>query len=188
VLQIYQDGIYLPPPYDLSLGQKLRIVEPKEDKINSTLPTYDISALLGTSLGEIIGDSMDKTDHQRIQKTLETSQTWAAVSWTNPDWQSKYTVTPTRTFKNYQGQDCREYTIVAIINGMQEEMDGTACRQADGSWKTVSKHHIVKGKETLHSIAKKYGVSLLDLADWNYIGNPYTVYPGQRLTPIFTSV
>ena len=33
---------------------------------------------------------------------------------------------------------CREYTIDAIIGGKTEQIYGTACRQSDGSWKTVS--------------------------------------------------
>jgi len=48
----------------------------------------------------------------------------------------------------------------------------------------VSGYHIVKTGESLASIAKKYGISLSDLADWNGIGSPYTVYTGLRLTLI----
>ncbi len=42
-------------------------------------------------------------------------------------------------------------------------------------------HHIVIKGETLRSLAERYGISLEDLARWNGIGSPYTVYPGQRL-------
>jgi len=30
---------------------------------------------------------------------------------------------------------CREYTLEALIGGQPETIYGTACRQADGSWK-----------------------------------------------------
>lgn len=41
--------------------------------------------------------------------------------------------------------------------------------------------HIVKSGENLENIAKLYGVAMHQLAFWNGIGKPYTVYPGQRL-------
>jgi len=45
-------------------------------------------------------------------------------------------------------------------------------------------YHIVKKGETLKSIAKKYRIPLGNLADWNGIGSPYTIYPGLRLNLI----
>ncbi len=92
-------------------------------------------ALLGAALGGVVGSSMDKTDLIYTQQSLETSQTNSPVSWTNPDSQAKYTVTPTSNFQNLKGQNCRDYTTVAIIDGKREELQGSACRQADGSWK-----------------------------------------------------
>lgn len=41
--------------------------------------------------------------------------------------------------------------------------------------------HVVKAGETLKSIAEKYGLTSFELAIWNGIGSPYTVYPGQNL-------
>ncbi len=42
-------------------------------------------------------------------------------------------------------------------------------------------YHVVKQNETLEGIAKLYGVTSHELALWNGIGSPYTVYPGHRL-------
>ncbi|WP_353572392.1 LysM peptidoglycan-binding domain-containing protein [Candidatus Albibeggiatoa sp. nov. BB20] len=42
-------------------------------------------------------------------------------------------------------------------------------------------YHIVANSETLSSIAKKYDVTTHELAIWNGIGTPYTVFPGQKL-------
>lgn len=42
-------------------------------------------------------------------------------------------------------------------------------------------HHIVERNETLSTIAKKYDVTVQELAIWNGIGSPYTVFPGQKL-------
>ena len=41
-------------------------------------------------------------------------------------------------------------------------------------------YHVVKG-DTLYSIAFRNGVDFRDLAQWNGIGAPYTIWPGQRL-------
>jgi len=43
-------------------------------------------------------------------------------------------------------------------------------------------YHLVKSGETLDSIANKYGVPSPDLAKWNGIGPPYTVWPTLELT------
>ncbi|TZF91322.1 peptidoglycan DD-metalloendopeptidase family protein [Cognatilysobacter lacus] len=40
---------------------------------------------------------------------------------------------------------------------------------------------VVARGETLYSIATRNGVSVLDLASWNSLPPPYTIYPGQRL-------
>ncbi|MEN8216735.1 MAG: LysM peptidoglycan-binding domain-containing protein [Pseudomonadota bacterium] len=41
--------------------------------------------------------------------------------------------------------------------------------------------HLVKLGESLQNIAEMYGVPLTDLAKWNGIGSPYTIYPGLPL-------
>lgn len=41
--------------------------------------------------------------------------------------------------------------------------------------------HVVKRGETVYRIATSHGITPLDLALWNRIAPPYTIYPGQRL-------
>ncbi|WP_090203798.1 peptidoglycan DD-metalloendopeptidase family protein [Ectothiorhodospira magna] len=41
--------------------------------------------------------------------------------------------------------------------------------------------HTVRERETLYSIAWRYGLEWQSLAKWNGISAPYTIYPGQRL-------
>ncbi len=59
-----------------------------------------------------------------------------------------------------------------------------------GSKHTYSKqqqvvtHHRVKAGETLYSIAFAYGRDYRDLARWNRINVPYTIFPGQKLRVI----
>jgi len=97
-----------------------------------------VGTLLGAAIGGSIGSSMDQTDVLRTQQALTYNRTGQQVSWQNPDTQAQYTVTPTNTFRNNSGQDCRSYTTVAVIEGKREELHGTACRQSDGSWKAAN--------------------------------------------------
>lgn len=94
--------------------------------------------LVGAVIGGNIGDSMERADRLEANRALETVKTGQDVSWTNPDTGSEYTVKPTRTYRLSSGQYCRDYTTWGWIDGYETKMHGTACRMADGSWKTVS--------------------------------------------------
>lgn len=90
-------------------------------------------ALAGSMIGGSVGRSMDELDRLRTAQTLETVRTGVQSSWRNPDTGNTYTVVPTSTVETPQGP-CREYTIDAVIGGRTEQVRGTACRSADGSW------------------------------------------------------
>ena len=45
-----------------------------------------------------------------------------------------------------------------------------------------SRIYVVQPGDTLYSIAWRYGTDYRDLAAWNHIPSPYTIYPTQRLT------
>ena len=93
--------------------------------------------LIGASIGGSIGSYMDETDRLRTGQTLETVRTGVSSTWRNPDSGVQYQVTPTNTYETAQGP-CREYTMEALIGGRVEQVYGTACRQADGSWRIVN--------------------------------------------------
>ncbi|MES9963421.1 MAG: glycine zipper 2TM domain-containing protein [Candidatus Sedimenticola sp. 20ELBAFRAG] len=95
-----------------------------------------IGTLAGAAIGGSIGRSMDDTDRRRTTHTLETVRTGVPSTWQNPDTGYSYEVTPTNTYDSDSGP-CREYTIDAAISGKRETIYGTACRQPDGSWKTM---------------------------------------------------
>ncbi len=92
--------------------------------------------LAGAYLGSRIGKSMDEKDRKKVAQSLETAPTGSTTSWRNPDTGSTYTVTPTRTYTAAPGP-CRDFTTRAVIDGREEVVNGTACRQPDGSWKTM---------------------------------------------------
>lgn len=95
-----------------------------------------LGAMAGSVIGSMIGRDMDEQDRLRTAQVLEYNRTGQASTWVNPDANAAYTVTPTRTFDAGTGP-CREFTTHANISGKTQEVYGTACRQADGSWKIV---------------------------------------------------
>jgi surface antigen len=94
-----------------------------------------IGTVAGAVIGGVVGKSMDNTDRLKTAHALESVRTGVPSSWNNPDSGNQYTVVPTRTYDTATGP-CREYTIDARVGGRPEKVYGTACRQADGSWRT----------------------------------------------------
>ena len=89
--------------------------------------------IIGGMIGGSVGRSMDDVDRMKANQTLETYPTHQSNTWSNPDRNAQYTMTPTRTYEA-AGTPCREYTMDAVIGGKTEKVYGTACRQPDGSW------------------------------------------------------
>jgi surface antigen len=100
-----------------------------------TLATI-VGTVAGAAIGGSIGQSMDDTDRMKVSAALETVRTDVSTQWVNPDTGYEYALTPTRTYDEGTGP-CREYVIDARIGGEPEQVYGTACRQADGSWKII---------------------------------------------------
>jgi surface antigen len=100
-----------------------------------TLATI-VGTLAGAAIGGAVGRSMDQTDRLKTAHSLESVRTGVPSTWRNPDTGNQYTVTPTRTYETAQGP-CREYTVDAMVAGKPDKVYGTACRQADGSWRTA---------------------------------------------------
>lgn len=94
-------------------------------------------AILGTLVGGYIGRQMDQADQNCVGQILERAPTGKTVVWRDPDRNGDYRVTPTRTYKTEKGEFCREYQTKIVIGGRVENANGTACRQADGTWRKV---------------------------------------------------
>lgn len=95
-----------------------------------------IGSIAGATIGGAIGRSMDDTDRMKTGLALENVRTGVRSTWRNPDTGNTYAVVPTRTYESAQGP-CREYTVDAVVAGRKDKVYGTACRQADGSWRTT---------------------------------------------------
>ena len=106
----------------------------------------DIWLILGVAAGGLIGNNigaqLDERDRllagQTVQQTLERAPDQSVGSWSNPNTGHSGTVIPTATRIASTGQPCREFTTTVRIGGVDQQGYGTACRQADGSWKIVN--------------------------------------------------
>ena len=93
-----------------------------------------IGTLAGAMIGRHIGETMDEVDRSQTAQVLNESRTGTSTTWVNPDTGYEYTVTPTRTYETNTGP-CREFRLDASVGSSpDEEVYGTACLQADGSW------------------------------------------------------
>ncbi len=63
----------------------------------------------------------------------------------------------------------------------QTKKTDTVTSSKTGKSKLVPDSYSVKRGDTLYSIAWNYGYDYRDVAAWNNINKPYTIYPGQRI-------
>ena len=109
---------------------------------NGRLVAVALGTLGGAFLGSKVGESLDRADQLFMRQTsegaFERNRTGETSSWRNPDTGHTGTVTPTRTFQTARGGPCREFQQTVTIGGRTETAYGTACREADGSWRFVN--------------------------------------------------
>jgi surface antigen len=95
-------------------------------------------AVAGAYIGGQIGRSMDVQDQAQMRQAFEYNAVGQPAYWQNTNTGAVYDVTPVRNI-SYEGNPyCREYRSTAVIGGQHQQVYGTACRQADGTWQVVS--------------------------------------------------
>jgi surface antigen len=92
-----------------------------------------IGALAGGALGYGVGKSLDEEDRRRAAYALEQNQ---MMQWQNERTGRAYRIEPTQT-THRSGRECRDYRLVADVEGRPDEITGTACRRPDGTWEAV---------------------------------------------------
>lgn len=143
------DVIYV-APFDIDLGRCNRellgsvLGGAAGGAIGSTIGSGDgrtVAIIGGTIIGVIVGGSigraMDEVDQNCVGQILEHAPDGRTVVWTGPQGGVPYQVTPVSTFQTQSGIYCREYTTATVIAGERQQLQGTACRQPDGSWQLV---------------------------------------------------
>jgi surface antigen len=103
--------------------------------IGRTTEATLIGLAVGTMLGYIVGNEMDKHDRQQLNNAYETGPSGQPVTWVNPDTGNNYQVTPQPAYQSPStSQMCREAEIEATIDGQPQKTVSTACRNAQGQW------------------------------------------------------
>jgi surface antigen len=100
------------------------------------------AAIGGALIGGFVGHKLDNRDKQMAAQAatqaFEQNKTGQPSVWNNPESGNSGSVTPTKTYQLANGQYCREYAQTITIGGEPQQTYGTACRQADGTWKIQS--------------------------------------------------
>jgi surface antigen len=100
-----------------------------------------LGVFAGGIVGSEVGRSMDQQDRILAQRAeidaFERGRSGERVSWRNPDNGRYGEVTPGTSFRRGE-RDCRDFTHTVFIDGRQQAMRGTACRNPDGTWSNVS--------------------------------------------------
>ena len=82
----------------------------------------------------LLSDADQRYQEQAIQNALEFNRTGQAESWENGATGHRGRVTPTLTYRNSAGQDCRKFERQLTIDGRPAEGWGTRCRTVAGTW------------------------------------------------------
>ena len=100
-----------------------------------------VGALAGAWAGNKVAKGMTAEDN----KYYETAASRAAaapvgqqITWNNPSSGNQGTIVPVREGRDNTGSACREYQQTVTVGGKTERAYGTACKQADGSWKIIN--------------------------------------------------
>jgi surface antigen len=98
-----------------------------------------LGAVVGGYLGGELGKRLSNRDKEQqaaaTNRVLDTGQT---TSWANAETGAKGTVSAQPTFKNSANEVCRDFSSSATVSdGTSGTGQGTACKQADGTWRIV---------------------------------------------------
>ena len=115
--------------------------EPGTVGVNETTGGTPVSAAAGNLIGAQIATALDRADRKALQDStataLENSPPNQVTPWHNSDSGSYGTVTPGPVQQVASGQYCRDFQQTIIVSGREQQGHGRACRQPDGTWKTV---------------------------------------------------
>jgi surface antigen len=95
--------------------------------------------LAGTIIGGTLGSNLDANDARMSQNTaqqaLSNNSVGQTSSWNNPSSGNSGTITPQGSYQTASG-NCRQFEqTVTTADGQLRTGYGTACQQADGSWR-----------------------------------------------------
>lgn len=84
---------------------------------------------------------LDRPEQQAMAQTinyaLEYNKTNQPAAWMNPATGNSGSLVPLKTTRDPEGQPCREFVATLIVDNIEWQGEGTACRQPDGQWLIV---------------------------------------------------
>lgn len=103
--------------------------------------TFPGGAVLGGIADSDIARSLGDTDRQRAAQAehfaLETAEAGRSQAWSNPETGIRGTVVVGEAYRINRSQ-CRDYTHTIVTSDGERTLRATACRQPNGSWRSVS--------------------------------------------------
>ena len=95
-----------------------------------------VSGLISGPIGAGLGAGEKQRALAAEFQALEYAQSGQAVTWTGGSGRSG-SVVPAQPYR-VGSQDCRQFAHKVVIDGTTRTARGTACRNPDGSWATLS--------------------------------------------------
>lgn len=93
-----------------------------------------VGSLASAAPGSVAARAMDDSDRRRAASALEASPSGESSAWRNRETGDSFVFTPTRSF-DQRGTRCRDFRLEVVVGGRPDSIGGSACRQADGSWR-----------------------------------------------------
>lgn len=100
-----------------------------------------VGALAGAWAGNKVAKGMTAEDNKYYETAASraaTAPVGQQITWNNPSSGNQGTIVPVREGRDNTGSACREYQQTVTVGGKTERAYGTACKQADGSWKIIN--------------------------------------------------
>lgn len=98
----------------------------------------EASTFIGSLVSQAFDERLDAADRQAQREAayyaLETQRSGTRVDWRNLESGHYGHIQPVRTYTNTRGQDCREFMSQVSLGTARQKVQGTACREPDGSW------------------------------------------------------
>ncbi|WP_421724218.1 hypothetical protein [Bauldia sp.] len=98
-----------------------------------------VGAVAGGVIGNVIGAELDRSAQRRARdaelRALEHGRTGTPVTWRNGRVRGEVVPGPRYQVNAY---DCRDFTHTVYGSGQPQSVRGTACRQPNGTWQSVS--------------------------------------------------
>ena len=124
----------------MSMASESRLAAQRQEeaKLMPFAPTLPSTSrrLAGDRRGSIFERQLEAGKAQ--QAALENNRSGQVASWRNPDTGHSGTITPKPAVQTASGEYCRGYEHEIKVDGRTEVVQGTACRNPDGTWRVIN--------------------------------------------------